>query len=323
MEVSGKGEDMMRRKGLVTLVLALTLALFGCGSSSDSTSADSAGSEKDTSSVTSALSTETAEVSTSSELSEATGYTADLTIFAAKSLNGVCEELIKKYEEIQPSVKITGSYDSSGTLMTQIEQGAACDIFFSAAQKQMDQLEAEDVVETDSRANIVNNQVCVVTYKGSGTKVTGLNNLGDAASLALADGTVPVGKYTREALVASGVLPGTDDNSRITTQEISDALGGVTINECANVGAVTAAVSTGTNEVGTVYVSDTHGLEDKLDILEKVSYDLTGNVIYPAAVIRNPEASDDQKAAAADFVKFLKSDAAKALFEEYGFDTNV
>ncbi len=250
-------------------------------------------------------------------------YSADITVFAAKSLNGVMEELITKYNEQQPDVKITGSYDSSGTLMTQIEQGAPCDIFFSAAQKQMDQLAGEDLIETDTRADIVNNQVCVVTYKGSGTKVTGLANIADAGSIALADGTVPVGKYTREALVKSGLIEGTDDNSKITTQQISEALGGVTINECANVGAVTAAVSTGANEVGTVYVSDIHGLEDKLDILEKVSYDLTGNVIYPAAVVKNADASEQQKAAAADFVKFLTSDDAKAIFEAYGFDTNL
>ena len=250
-------------------------------------------------------------------------YSADITVFAAKSLNGVMEELITKYNEQQPDVKITGSYDSSGTLMTQIEQGAPCDIFFSAAQKQMDQLAGEDLIETDTRADIVNNQVCVVTYKGSGTKVTGLANIADAGSIALADGTVPVGKYTREALVKSGLIEGTDDNSRITTQQISEALGGVTINECANVGAVTAAVSTGANEVGTVYVSDIHGLEDKLDILEKVSYDLTGNVIYPAAVVKNADASDEQKDAAADFVKFLTSGDAKAIFEAYGFDANL
>ena len=250
----------------------------------------------------------------------------EIIVFAAKSLNTVLDEsIIPAYNELQPNVKITPSYDSSGTLMTQIEEGAACDVFFSAAQKQMNELEEKGLVVDGTRNDIVNNQVCVVTYDGSGTKVTGLENLADAASLALADGSVPVGKYTSEALVAAGLVPeGEDcDNSAITTQEVSDALDGLEINECANVGAVAAAVSEGANEVGTVYYSDTYGLEDKLVILEKVPYDLTGNVIYPAAQIVNEEADDAESAAAADFAAFLTSDTAKEIFDSYYFDTNV
>ena len=248
---------------------------------------------------------------------------AEVTVFAAKSLNSVLEDLIIKYNETQPDIKVTGSYDSSGTLMTQIEEGAPCDVFFSAAQKQMNELEEKGFLVEGTRHDVVNNQVCVVTYDGSGTKVTGLKDLGKAKSIALADGSVPVGRYTREALVAAGLLEGTDDNSAITSAEISEALGGVEINECANVGAVAAAVSEGSNEVGTVYYSDTYGYEDRLQILEQISYDLTGNVIYPAAQIVNAEADEAEAAAAADFVNFLISDEAKAIFESCHFDTNV
>ena len=248
---------------------------------------------------------------------------AEVTVFAAKSLNTVMETLIEEYNKTQPDIKIIGSYDSSGTLMTQIEEGAACDVFFSAAQKQMNELEGLDFLVEGTRANVVNNQVCVVTWKGSGTKVTGLANLKDAASLALADGSVPVGKYTREALAAAGIIEAAEDNSKITTAEISEALGGLEINECANVGAVTAAVAEASNEVGTVYYSDTYGLEDKLEILEYVPYDLTGNVIYPVAQIVNPEADEAEAAAAYDFVKFLTSDKAKEIFRSYYFDTDV
>ena len=251
---------------------------------------------------------------------------AEIIVFAAKSLNTVMDDsIIPAYNELQPNVKVTPSYDSSGTLMTQIEEGAACDVFFSAAQKQMNQLEDEGLVVDGTRNDIVNNQVCVVTFKDSGTKVTGLENLADAESMALADGSVPVGKYTREALVAAGMVEeGEDgDNSTITTQDVSDALDGLEINECANVGAVTAAVAEGANEVGTVYYSDTYGLEDKLVILEMVPYELTGNVIYPAAQIVNEEADEAEIAAAADFAAFLASDAAKEIFEAYYFDTNV
>lgn len=246
-----------------------------------------------------------------------------VTIFAAKSLNGVVDELISMYNEEQPNVEIVTSYDSSGTLMEQIEQGAACDLFFSAAQKQMDQLEGDELLVDGTRANVVNNQVCVVTYKGSDTKVTGLEDISKAESFALADGSVPVGKYTRQAMVNAGMLDKVDDVSTITTQQVSDALGGIEINECANVGAVTAAVSEGSNEVGTVYKSDTYGLEDKLDILQVVSYDLTGNVIYPIAQIKNEEAEELQSEAALDFLHFLTSDKAKAVYEKYYFDTDV
>jgi molybdate transport system substrate-binding protein len=162
----------------------------------------------------------------------------------------------------------------------------------------------------------------VVTYAGSGTKVTGLADMDKAVSLALADGSVPVGKYTRQAMVNAGMLEKTDDVEAITTEEVSKALGGITINECANVGAVAAAVTEGSNEVGTVYYSDTYGM-DNLEILEKVSYDLTGNVIYPVAQVSNKEADEVQSAAALDFVNFLISDTAKEIFDSYYFDTNL
>lgn len=247
-----------------------------------------------------------------------------VTVFAAKSLNTVMEELIAEYNKTQPNVSIVGSYDSSGILMTQIEEGAACDVFFSAAQKQMDQLQDQDGLVIDgTRHNVVNNQVCVVTYKGSGTAVTGLSDIGNAKSIALADGSVPVGKYTRQAMVNAGILDKVDDVSQITTTEIQNALGGVDINECVNVGAVTSAVAEGSNEVGTVYYSDTYGFEDRLEILEKVSYNLTGNVIYPVAQIVNNEADELEQSAAEDFINFLVSDDAKTIFQKYYFDTDV
>ena len=110
-----------------------------------------------------------------------------------------------------------------------------------------------------------------------------------------------------------------EDASAITTEEISDALGGVEINECANVGMVTSAISEGANEAGTVYKSDTYGFEDRIKILEEVSSRLTGEVIYPAAQIVNKGADEAKQAAAADFVDFLISDEAKVIFEEYYF----
>lgn len=246
-----------------------------------------------------------------------------ITVFAAKSLNNVMEDLIRNYGETHPGVTIVGSYDSSGTLMEQIREGAPCDVFFSAASKQMDQLEEEGFLVEGTRRDVVNNQVCLVTYKGSMTEVKGLGNLEKASSIALADGSVPVGRYTRVAMIHAGLLEQAGEPAEITTRQVSGALGNMEINECANVGAVAAAVAEGANEVGCVYYSDTFGYEDKLEILEKIPYDLSGDIIYPAAQVRNEQADDAQQRAAREFTAYLVSDWAKEIFKAYYFDTEI
>lgn len=251
------------------------------------------------------------------------GKKTEIQVFIAASLNTVMTELAKEYQKDHPDVKITYNADSSGTLLTQIEEGYECDLFFSAAQKQMDQLEEDGLVVDGTRKNVVNNQVIVVTRKDSKTKVKGLETLKDAKSIALAGGSVPVGKYTRAALISSGKLKKVEDPATITTEEVSKALGGVEISEQDNVSKVLSAVVEGSCEVGTTYYSDTYGYEKNLDILEKVSYDLTGDVIYPIAEVKNDEADKAQKAAAEDFLKFVTSDQSKKVFDSYYFDTNV
>ncbi len=306
------------KKKVLSLMLAgaMVLSMAACGSQNTDQGAANDTSAK----AEQSDSSEAAKENSDSEELEST----QITVFAAASLENALNEVIKKYNEIQPNVTIIPSYDSSGTLLAQIEEGAACDVFFSAAQKQMDTLQNDDQLVVDgTRHNVVNNQVVVITYKGSGTAVTGLENLKDAKSIAMADGSVPVGKYTRQAMVNAGMLDAVDDVSTIPTDVISQALDGVEINECGNVSAVKTQVAEGSNEVGTVYYSDTYGLEDKLDILQVISYDLTGNVIYPIAQVKNDEADELEQKAALDFVNFVKSDAAKAIFDSYYFDTNV
>lgn len=306
------------KKKVLSLVMAgaMVLSMAACGSQNTDQGAANDTSAK----AEQSDSSEAAKENSDSEELEST----QITVFAAASLENALNEVIKKYNETQPNVTIIPSYDSSGTLLAQIEEGAACDVFFSAAQKQMDTLQNDDQLVVDgTRHNVVNNQVVVITYKGSGTAVTGLENLKDAKSIAMADGSVPVGKYTRQAMVNAGMLDVVDDVSTIPTDVISQALDGVEINECGNVSAVKTQVAEGSNEVGTVYYSDTYGLEDKLDILQVISYDLTGNVIYPIAQVKNDEADELEQKAALDFVNFVKSDAAKAIFDSYYFDTNV
>lgn len=301
----------MKKKVIAVLLsVAMVFGLVACGDSSSSDSVDSSAAES--------TSTKADAKADSSDEEE-----TEIQVFIAASLNSVMTELADMYNEEHPNVKITFNADSSGTLMTQIEEGYACDVFFSAAQKQMDQLTNDGLVVDGTRADVVNNQVVVITRKDSGTKVTGLEDIANASSIALAGGSVPVGKYTRRAMVSLGMIQETDDVSTITTESISEQLGGVEISEQDNVSKVLSAVVEGSCEVGTTYYSDTYGYEDDLDILEKVSYDYTGNVIYPIAQIKNDEATDAQTAAAADFVKFVLSDKAKAVFDAYYFDTNV
>ena len=256
-------------------------------------------------------------------VTEPTGDKTQIQVFIAASLNTAMTDLAAKYNENHPDVEIVYNADSSGKLMEQIENGFACDIFFSAATKQMDQLETDGLLVDGSRKNVVNNQVVVVTRKDSGTAVTGLADIGKASSIAMADGSVPVGKYTRQAMANLGLLEQTDDVSAITTKEVSDALGGVEISEQGNVSQVLTAVAEGNCEVGTTYYSDTYGYEDQLDILEKVSYDLTGNVIYPIALVKNAEATEAETAAAEEFLTYVTSDETKAVFDSYYFDTDV
>ena len=247
----------------------------------------------------------------------------ELQVFIAASLNTVMTELAEVYQKDHPDVTIVYNADSSGKLVTQIEEGYACDIFFSAAQKQMDQLEQDGLIVEGTRKNVVNNQLVVLTSKGSNTKVTGLENLEEATSLALADGSVPAGKYTRQALTKLGLVPEAEDVSKVTTQEVSAALGGVEISEQGNVSKVLIAVMEGSCDVGTTYFSDTYGYEDKVDILQKVSYDLTGDIIYPVCRVKNKEATSVQDKAAEDFYQFIISDTAKEIFDQYYFDTQL
>ena len=295
----------MKKRILAAMMAAvMVFSMAGCGSKADEKTDDTAKTEATDNKVSDEEETE-------------------IQVFIAASLKNVMDELAAQYNEEHPNVKITYNADSSGTLLTQIEEGYECDIFFSAAQKQMDHLESDGLVVDGTRANVVNNQVVVVTRKDSGTKVTGLENLKDAKSIALAGGSVPVGKYTRQALVNLGTLKADGEVDAITTDQVSQALGGVEISEEGNVSKVLTAVAEGSCEVGTTYYSDTYGYEDKLDILQVVSYDLTGDVIYPICQVQNDEADKTQTAAAKDFYKFVLSDKAKKVFDAYYFDTDV
>lgn len=302
------------KKRVIAMVLAgmLLTGAAGCGNKA-------AGTGETKGETEAAASSEVAD----SEAAEDDLGETEVQVFIAASLSKVMQDLADQFGEEHPDVKITFNADSSGKLMTQIEEGYNCDLFFSAAQKQMNQLEEDGLLIDGTRADVVNNQVVVVTQKDSDTKVTGLETLSEAKNIALADGSVPVGKYTRQALVKLGILPEAEDVSKITTQEVSEALGGASISEQENVSKVLLAVVERSCEVGTTYYSDTYGYEDELTILEKVPYEQTGNVIYPIARVVNKDADDAENAAADAFLEFVLSDDAKKVFKSYYFDTSV
>ncbi|MCD7761509.1 MAG: molybdate ABC transporter substrate-binding protein [Clostridiales bacterium] len=329
----------MKKLTALLMALCMVLALTACGSTTE----DASDTTDDTSATETEDAAEEAEDVDAAETEEADAEEAGdtdaeeetedtssdvevtLNVFIAASLNNAFEELKANYEAEHPNVTITLNAASSGTLLTQIQEGYDCDIFFSASTKEIDQLEEEGRIVDGTRTDLLKNEVVVITWQGSGTTVTGLDNLGEAASIALADGSVPVGRYTRTALQASGVLDSSLTASDITTAEVSEALGGVEINECANVSAVLQAVAEGSNEVGTVYYSDAYSEIDRIEILEHVSTDLTGNIIYPVAQIApldESAVSEEQTAAAEEFLTYITSDEAMEVFTTYMFLDN-
>lgn len=247
-----------------------------------------------------------------------------LYLFAANSMSDAMDQIIKEFEELNPSIEVLPIYESVGILLTQVEEGARCDIFLSASDKQIKQLQEKQLVIENSIGTIVENQLIVITYKGSNTKVKGLATISDATSISIANGTVPAGNYTRKALIKLGILEEVEDSSKISTQEISNALENTTINEAENVGAVTLSVAEHSNEIGTCYNSDfvkftKQGFE--LEIVEKVSKDLTGPIVYPVCLVKNEKTSKLEQDAASDFRDFLFSKEAMEMYEEYGFET--
>ena len=237
----------------------------------------------------------------------------------AANLGPAIQEIAAKYNETHPNVEFKFNIDSSGTLYTQIKEGHEADIFFSAAQKQMNMLEADGLLVDGSRVDVVNNRLALIKPKGADTEVTTLAELAKAKSATIAGPSVPAGLYTRIALMKLGVLP-EGDAAAVTTAQLSEVLGGVHINEAANVKKALMAVSEGSTEVGTSYYSDTYAYEDKVDIIEIVDPALTGAVTMPVGLVKNKNASEARRAAAKEFKDYLLSDAATEIFKKYRYE---
>ena len=229
----------------------------------------------------------------------------DLYVFIAASLSNAMEDIQKDFNKEYPDVNILFNADSSGTLQIQIEEGSRCDIFFSAATKQMDALVDEELADKDSVVDLLENKVVLIKPRDGETKVSGFENITDAENIALAGEDVPVGQYSREIFKNLG---------------IEDDVNKMEINEGKNVTEVLASVSEGSNEIGIVYATDAASVADKVDIIaEAPAGFLETPVLYPVGLTIDSEASDSEAAAAKAFLEYLQTDDAMKVFEEYGF----
>lgn len=233
----------------------------------------------------------------------------ELYVFIAASLTNAMEEVAQAYQAVNPEVKIIYNSDSTGTLVTQIQEGAECDVFFSAAMKQMNELNDLGYIESNTIVQLLRNKVVLIKPKNQETKVTGFDNITLASNLALANEDVPVGSYAREIFEHIGTL---------------DQVLAMEINECANVSAVLAAVSEASNEIGITYATDAYSQLDAVDIIAEAPEEYFDTpVLYPVAAVKHDKANETKKKAAKDFIKFLQSDVAKKIFEKYLFSNYV
>lgn len=229
----------------------------------------------------------------------------ELYVFIAASLANSMEEIQKDFNQKYPDVEIFYNADSSGTLQTQIEEGSRCDIFFSAATKQMDALVEEKLAKEDSVVDLLENKVVLIKLKDAETKVTGFENITEAENLALAGEDVPVGQYAREIFTNLGIM---------------DQVEKMEINEGKNVTEVLAAITQGSNEVGVVYATDAASVADQVEIIAEAPAEaLETPVLYPVGLTEDQEASSAEQEAAEVFLEYLQTEEAMKVFEEYGF----
>ena len=226
----------------------------------------------------------------------------ELYVFIAASLANAMEEIQKDFNEKYPDVEIFYNADSSGTLQKQIEEGSRCDIFFSAATKQMDALVEEKLAKEDSVEDLLENKVVLIKLKDAETKVTGFENITEAENLALAGEDVPVGQYAREIFTNLGIM---------------DQVENMEINEGKNVTEVLAAITQGSNEVGVVYATDAASVADQVEIIAEAPAEaLETPVLYPVGLTEDQEASSAEQEAAEVFLEYLQTEEALTVFEE-------
>ncbi len=279
-----------KMKKLLSLLLALSLvlALTACGSKDDGAN----------------------DADTQDDAAEP----VELIVFAAASMTETLNEIAEMYKEVAPNVTLTFNFDSSGKLLTQISEGADCDLFISAAPKQMNAMDGSligdteknpdglDLIVTDSRVDLLENKVTLAVPAGNPKGIESFDQLaqllksGDVL-LAIGNSDVPVGQYTQKIFAYYGL-----DQASMT-----DCL---TYGN--NVKEVTTQVSEAAADCGIIYATD--AFSAGLEVVDSATAEMCGQVIYPAAVLKG-----EKEEAARAFLAYLETDAAMTVFERVGF----
>ena len=287
-------------KKIVSLILSLSLilALAACGGGNSGAAESSAQNSESPAETTPAQAEE-----------------VEVVVFAAASMEATLTQIADLYKEVAPNVKLTFTFDSSGTLKTQIEEGAVCDLFISAAQKQMNQLDSADTTGTnegldfvlsDTRINFVENKVVLAVPDDNPKDIQSFSDLAtDKLSLlCLGNDDVPVGAYSLQILDTLGIdIAALEADGKVTY--------------ASNVSEVANQVKEGAVDCGIIYATDAFTYE--LNVVDQATAEMCDQVIYPAAVMKCG-GSEASQAAAQAFLDYLHTDAdAIAVLEGVGF----
>ena len=292
----------MKRLVSLLLALSLVLALTACGSKADGAADAAAGSQP----------------RDSAPVEHSAGDPVELIVFAAASMTETLTEIAELYKTAAPEVTITYNFDSSGKLLTQIKEGADCDLFISAAPTQMNALDGSligdteknpdglDLIVIDSRVNLLENKVTLAVPEGNPKGIESFDQLaellkGGEVLLAMGNSDVPVGQYTLKIFNYYGI----DETA------VADKL---TYGN--NVKEVTSQVSEAAADCGIIYATDAYSAG--LTVADSATAEMCGQVIYPAAVLKG-----DKEDATRAFLAYLQTDAAMAVFESVGFSPAI
>lgn len=243
--------------------------------------------------------------------------TTELTVFAAASMTETLNQIAEDYRTVEPNVSLTFNFASSGDLLSQIKEGADCDVFISAAPKQMNALDGSlkddadknpdglDELLEGTRIDLLENKVVLAVPEGNPKGIESFDKLADRLEagevfLAIGNSDVPVGQYTRKIFAHYG----------LDEQSLADA--GV-LTYGSNVKEVTTQVIEGAVDCGIIYATDAYSAG--LESVDEATADMCGQVIYPAAVLRNSAHPDEAKA----FLDYLTGEDAGRVFESVGF----
>lgn len=257
----------------------------------------------------------TASATSSIATSDVPSTQKEIVVFAAASMTDTLTSIAEQYKTVAPDVKLTFNFDSSGTLKTQIEEGADCDIFISASPKQMNELDVTadstlnpgklDYVLQGSREDLLENTVALVVPKDNPAEIKSFDDLQEKLNtgnimLAIGNADVPVGQYAQKIFTFYGL-----DESALSSK------GALTYGS--NVKEVTKQVEESAVDCGIVYSTD--AVSAGLDVIDRATAEMCGKVLYPIAVMKNSKQGD----AAQAFVDYLKSEEAAKVFELVGF----